>query len=67
MNEVSWTYTHSLNRRSKVRRTKYGIYYGKVHHTMRYFGPQLAVVQFKGNKWASSVPFDELMFDWRLK
>lgn len=57
---ISWTYTHHLNRRSSTRITKHGEYYGKVRHTSRYNGPQLAVVQFYGNKRASRVPFDEL-------
>ena len=39
---------------------KHGEYYGKVRHTSRYDGPQLAVVKFIGNKRTSRVPFGEL-------
>ncbi|MGR3292528.1 MAG: hypothetical protein ACUZ9M_00770 [Candidatus Scalindua sp.] len=62
MKRISWTYTHNLNSRSSVRRTKHGEYYGRVRHTVRYYGPQLAVVQFDGNKRTSKIPFDELIF-----
>lgn len=58
--EIWWTYTHHLNSRSSFRMTKYGRYYGKIRHTIRYNGPQLAMVKFKGNKRVSRVPFDEL-------
>lgn len=63
MKRISWTYTHSLNSRSKTRRTKHGEYYGQIRHTARYFGPQLALVQFDGNKTTSKVPYDELVFE----
>jgi len=58
---VSWTYTHSLNNKSKIRRTKKGEFYGRIKHTCRYNGPQLAAVQFRGNKRVSIVPLDELI------
>lgn len=57
---VEWWYTHHLNRRSKVRRVKYGWYDGLVNHRPGYRGKQLACVWFDGNKWNSSVPYEEL-------
>lgn len=59
--KIAWTYTHHLNSRSRTQRTKYGEYYGEVRHTVRYDGPQLAVVKFRGNKRVSKIPVDELM------
>ncbi|MES0445044.1 MAG: hypothetical protein ABUJ92_00725 [Desulfobacterales bacterium] len=58
---VSWMYRHHLNSRSSTAKTKHGDYYGKIKHTYRYDGPQLAVVKFDGNKRASRVPFEELI------
>ena len=57
---IKWSYTHHLNSRSKTQKTKYGYYFGLVKHTIRYNGPQLAVVQFFGNKRTSRVPLNEL-------
>jgi hypothetical protein len=37
-----------------------GIYHGKVKHTARYRGDQMAVVSFEGNRWASRVPLHRL-------
>ncbi len=62
MTRASWTYQHSINAKSKTQRTKQGIYYGKVNHTARYVGPQMAVVRFDGNKRTSKVPHHELVF-----
>jgi len=62
MKLIAWTYWHSLNSKSRTQRTKSGVYYGKVRHTDRYRGPQLAVVKFQGNKRTSRVPFSELVF-----
>ena len=39
---------------------KYGAYIGKIRHTYRYDGDQLAMVRFDGNKRVSRVPFIEL-------
>ncbi len=57
---ISWEYTHHYNSRSKSQRMKHGMFYGLVKHTIRYNGPQLAVVQFLGNKRTSRVPLNEL-------
>jgi len=62
MKLIAWTYRHALNSRSRVQRTKGGVYYGKVKHTARYDGKQLAIVKFNGNKRVSRVPFGELTF-----
>ena len=66
---ISWEYTHHFNSRSKSQMMKHGEYIGKVKHTSRYNGPQLAVVQFHGNKRTSRVPLFELqvMSDRRQK
>ena len=57
---ISWKYTHHLNRRSSVGRIKYGIYYGRIKHTIRWGGKQLALVLFDGNKRTSRVPIEGL-------
>jgi hypothetical protein len=58
---VSWCYIHSLNHLSKTTIRKIGTFYGCINHTCRYNGPDLALVQFDGNKQASRVPVDELV------
>lgn len=58
---ISWTYRHHLNGRSVTAVTKTGQYEGLVAHRPGYKGKQLASVWFRGNKWNSTVPFDELV------
>lgn len=62
LNRVRWTYRHSLNSASSLVVTKSGTYYGKIKHTRRYQGKQLAAVTFDGNKRYSRVPYEELTF-----
>lgn len=65
MKLIAWTYWHYLPGTAKCSKrpvTKGGVYYGKVKHTSRYDGPQLAVVKFNTNKRTSRVPFSELTF-----
>lgn len=57
---VKWAYTHHLNSVSTTQITKTGEYWGKIKHTRRYLGPQLACVMFKGNKRFSKVPLIDL-------
>jgi len=57
---VCWTYIHRLNNRCSTRITKEGVYGSLIRHTSRYGGPQLAAVQFAGNKTVSKVPLTEL-------
>lgn len=57
---VQWSFEKPLNHKSSTTITKRGVYYGKVRHTYRYNGPQLAIVQFDGNKRVSKVPYYEL-------
>ena len=58
---VAWKYLHSLNSKSRVWRTKFGVYHGRIRHTVRYKGgDRLAGVSFDGNKRMSRVPLDEL-------
>jgi len=57
---VRWNYTHHLNSSSSTEIEKTGVFYGKIKHTVRYRGPQLACVKFKGNKNTSNVPLEEL-------
>ncbi len=62
---VRWIYLHSLNSKSKLWRTKTGVFYRLVHHQSSYIRsgkPQLAVVHFKGNKRSSRVPERDLKF-----
>ena len=60
---IAWIYRHSYNSRSSSMRIKKGVYHGKVNHTKRWKGEQLAVVTFNGNKTTSKVPYDELEVD----
>ncbi len=66
MKRVSWKYLHSLNRKSKLWRTKEGDYYGKVNHTRKHWehlgAVPMAIVKFDGNKTTSTVPFSKLKF-----
>lgn len=57
---ISWEYTHHFNSKSRAQRMKHGEYIGMIRHTARYDGPQLALVQFHGNKRTSRVPLFEL-------
>jgi len=58
---IQWEYIHHLNSRSKVVKTKCGVYIGQIRHTVKYKGRhQLAMVQFDGNKRVSRVPHCEL-------
>ena len=63
MKRVVWKYRHYLNTRSVLTRAKQGEYFGKIRHTVKHQGPQLALVHFDGNKHPSRVPYDELEFD----
>lgn len=58
--KVIWQYTHYLNSKSSVQRTKEGEFQGLIKHTCRYRGEQLACVLFKGNKRQSKVPLNSL-------
>jgi len=62
--EITWSYTHHLNSRSSVRRTKHGVYHSKIKHTARHWNKpgavQMAHVKFSDNKRSTIVPFDEL-------
>lgn len=58
---VAWKYEHSLNHRSRVIRTKFGVYHGRIRHTKRYKGgDRLAGVSFDNNRRMSRVPLDDL-------
>ena len=57
---IRWQYIHHLNGKSRVNIIKFGVYYGKVKHTVRWNGKSLAIVQFDGNKHVSRVPIEEL-------
>jgi hypothetical protein len=57
---ISWQYIHHLNSRSSVEKIKYGVYFGKVKHTVHWLGKSLAIVQFDGNKRVSRIPIAEL-------
>ena len=57
---ISWEYTHHFNSKSRSQMMKHGEYIGKVRHTARYNGQQLAVVKFHGNKRTSRVPLFEV-------
>ncbi len=63
---IRWTYTHHLNSRSRVRRTKKGFYFGKIKHTYKHWekndAEQMASVKFDDNEGYSIVPFNELVF-----
>lgn len=65
--KVKWTYEHSLNRKSKVLRTKRGIYWGAIRHTRRLKGRMgfepLGLVKFGGNKRPSKIPLSEIERD----
>ena len=39
---------------------KAGTFIGKIKHTVKYNGPQMACVRFDGNKTLSNVPLKEL-------
>ena len=56
---VAWQYEHSLNSKSRVTRTKFGTFVGRVRHTKRWTGDRLAGVSFDGNKRMSKVPLDD--------
>lgn len=60
--KVEWTYQHCLRPGRHTPITKRGEYYGKVKHTYKHRGKQMAVVKFEGNKRSSRVPYDELVF-----
>ena len=57
---ISWAYIHHFNSKSRAKRMKHGEYVGKVKHTVRYNGPQLAIVHFYGNKRTSKVPLFDI-------
>lgn len=57
---VIWSYIHHLNSKSSTVIIKHGRYVARVKHTARYIGPQLAWVEFDGNKRLSKVPYWEL-------
>lgn len=57
---VIWSYVHHLNSKSSTVLIKHGRYVAKIRHTYRYNGPQLAAVEFDGNKRLSKVPLYEL-------
>lgn len=57
---VTWQYRHHYNSKSNAIRVKTGEYFGKIKHTIRYNGEQLAIVLFDGNKRISKVPMSEL-------
>ncbi|MDD4924305.1 MAG: hypothetical protein PHF74_05670 [Dehalococcoidales bacterium] len=63
---IKWIYWHSLNSKSKVQRVKEGEYYGKIKHTYKHWekdgARQMACVHFDGNKHASFVPYNDLIF-----
>jgi len=59
---IRWTYQHWMNSTTYTDITKIGVYQRKVKHTVRYQGPQLAMVHFEGNKRPSKVPYIELIF-----
>lgn len=59
---VKWRYLHHLNSKSKTWITKHGEYIGKIRHTVKHRGPQMACVHFDGNKHASIVPLVDLVF-----
>ena len=58
---ISWQYTHHLNRHSETEKVKVGEFFGKIKHTKNYYGEQLALVLFDGNKRTSKVPFKDLI------
>lgn len=60
--EVLWSYEHHYNSRSSAIRTKRGVFLGKIKHTKRWKGKQLAAVWFEGNKYHSKVPYEHLKF-----
>lgn len=66
MKKINWEYSHSLNSKSKVTKTKSGVFYGRINHTYKHWDKpgavQLAVVRFDGNKRTSKVPYEELKF-----
>lgn len=57
---VIWCYRRHLNSKSIALVIKHGTYKAKIRHTYRYKGPQLAAVEFDGNKRLSKVPLHEL-------
>lgn len=61
---IEWGYYHSLGR-SRVWRSKAGIFIAKTRHTVKhwrkYGAVQMAYVQFDGNKTMSQVPLKELI------
>lgn len=57
---VHWTYRRYMKARPFISITKEGIYRGLVKHNVRYNGPQLAGVEFYGNRTMSRVPLTEL-------
>ena len=57
---IAWQYEHSLNSRSRLTRTKYGRFIGRIRHTKRWSGDRLAMVHFDYNKRVSKVPLDDL-------
>lgn len=58
--KVIWCYRHHLNSKSATSIVKHGIYIAKTRCTYRYNGPQLAAVEFDGNKRLSKIPLYEL-------
>lgn len=43
-----------------VWKNKHGEYIGRIRHTYKHRGKELAMVQFDGNKRVSRVPIDEI-------
>ncbi len=60
---VVWEYSQRyFNNTSKTRVQKRGVFLGKIRHTKRYYGPQLALVRFDYNARPSKVPYSDLIF-----
>jgi hypothetical protein len=57
---VSWTYRHSLGR-VYTTITKTGVFRGRVKHTSRWHGLQMAYVRFEGNKRDSIIAVSQLV------
>ena len=64
---IIWCYRHHLNSKSTTLVVKHGTYIAKIRHTYRYNGPQLAAVEFDGNKRLSKVPLYELELEKEVK
>lgn len=60
--KVEWIHAHCLRSGRYTQITKRGEYYGKIKHTYKHRGPQMALVHFEGNKRPSKVPYYELVF-----